>query len=110
MLTNMATQKHLIPTTPEPNSSLKDTHRMPELLGVPEAGKAGKNPREQSAGKQSTAAASVIAAPEKWDDGVVSPLGGRTGQNAIQTALLHFLVHVGVLPLVEAPKENDVRI
>ena len=27
------------------------THRMPELLGVPETGKAGENPRKQSAGK-----------------------------------------------------------
>ena len=75
---------------------------MPELLGVPETGKAGKNPREQSTGKQSTAAA-VIAAPEKRNDGVVSSLGRGTGKDAIQTSLLHLLVHVEVLPLVATP-------
>ena len=77
---------------------------MPELLGVPEAGKAGENPRKQSAGKESAAAATVIAAPEKRDDGVVSSLGRGTGKDAVQTALLNFLVHVQVLPLVDAPE------
>ena len=76
---------------------------MPELLGVPETGKAGENPREQPAGKESAAAA-VLPAPEKRNDGVVSSLGRRTGKDAIQTALLHLLVHVEVLPLVAAPE------
>ena len=75
---------------------------MTELLGVPETGKAGKNPREQSTGKESTAAA-IIAAPEKWDDGVVSSLSRWTSKDAVQTALLNFLVHIEVLPIVAAP-------
>ena len=75
---------------------------MPELLGVPETGKAGKNPRKQSARKESAAAA-VLAASEEWHDGVVSSLGRGTGKDAIQTSLLHLLVHVEVLPLVATP-------
>ena len=75
---------------------------MPKLLGVPETGKTGENPREQSAGKEASTA-SIVTASEEWDDGVVSSLGRRTGKDAIQTALLHFLVHVEVLPLVAAP-------
>ena len=75
---------------------------MPELLGVSETGKAGKYPGKQPAWKKASAA-TVIAISEEWHDGVVSSLGRGTGEDAVQTALLHLLVHVEILPLVAAP-------
>ena len=65
---------------------------MSKLLRVSEARKARKYSRKESAGKD--AASSISTAKERRNG--TAPSWGS--QYSVQTPLLYFLVHVGVLP------------
>ena len=67
---------------------------MSKLLRVSEARKARKYSRKESAGKDAAAASSISTAKERRNG--TAPSWGS--QYSVQTPLLYFLVHVGVLP------------